>query len=449
MPSEPLTYLEEARIDGRGAPAWARFRYEDLAHDAAIPIPFLPLDTNRLPEEEGREGLLRLLAEGLFLLRRVDGGEPNLLLPLRAIEHGDGIPIRYADHLSQERIGPEMRGEGEEKAPDREREASRSRALRSTAWCGVPLAPRRNLMESVHITSPENLYRRVTAEIIRAIEAGSGEQYQMPWHRNTASGFPKNAFTSHPYHGINTLALWAAELIHGHPTPWWATYRQWQELGAQVRRGEKATPILFFKKLDVKEEEDHSETSSEKPRIVVRASAVFNADQIDGWEAPGVPVEDKTERIERVEHFIGSVGAAIRYGGDSAYYAKITDHIQMPMRSSFVGTDTSTPTEAYYATLLHEHVHWSGHPARLGRDLSGRFGEDAYAMEELVAELGAAFLCAELRITDAPRKDHALYMRSWLPALKEKPSALAIAASSAMKACRYLGEVSAASVKAA
>lgn len=229
------------------------------------------------------------------------------------------------------------------------------------------------------------------------------------------------------------------------------TYRQWSEVGAQVRRGEKSSPVIFYKKLEPGEDAHHEgdDAAPEKLRVVVRLSHVFNAEQVDGWETPGISPVDHTRSIDAVENFIRVIGARIRYGGPHAYYSPPTDHIQMPERSSFVGTDTSTPTESFYSVLLHEHVHWSGHPARLHRDLSGRFGTDSYAMEELVAELGAAFLCAELKIADSPRKDHALYMRSWLPVLREQQSALAIAASAATKACQYLGELSGAAREAA
>jgi antirestriction protein ArdC len=304
-------------------------------------------------------------------------------------------------------------------------------------------------MESVQDRSPGKVYALVTAEIIRAIEAGIADQYQMPWHRNASQGFPMNAFTGRHYHGLNTLALWAACQLKGYPTSWWATYRQWNEIGAHVRRGEKASPVLFYKEIQSETEGDADVSSPDRQRVVVRLSHVFNADQVDGWQVPGLPAIDRTDSIERVDHFIAAVGARIQYGGDSAYYSRRTDHIQMPKRSSFIGTETSTPTESFYSVLLHEHVHWSGHPARLNRDLSGRFGDSAYAMEELVAELGAAFLCAELNISDVPRKDHALYVRSWLPVLKEKQAALAIASSAATKACRYLGELSGAAQQTA
>ncbi len=283
-----------------------------------------------------------------------------------------------------------------------------------------------------------DVYQWVTAEIIRAIESGIKGAYQMPWHRRTAKGFPENALSKRPYRGFNTLALWAASESRGYAVPIWATYRQWAKLGAQVRRGEKATLIVFY------QEESPPDPASEadaRKRVLVRASYVFNAAQVDGFAAGGPRTEDRTVRLEDAEAFIERIGATVRYGGDHAYYQRSTDRIQMPERSRFTGTATSTATEAFYATLLHEHVHWTGHPSRLDRDLTGRFGTHAYAMEELVAELGAAFLCADLAVANEPRTDHALYVRSWLAVLREQRTALVSAASAATKACRYLAEL--------
>lgn len=287
-----------------------------------------------------------------------------------------------------------------------------------------------------------DVYQRVTAEIIRAIEAGIEGAYQMPWHRHTALGFPENALSKRPYHGFNTLALWAASELRGYAVPLWATYRQWGRLGAQVRRGEKATLIVFYQ-----EETTPSLPANEsdaRKRVLVRVSYVFNAVQVDGFQVEEPRTEDRTLRLDEADAFIGRLGATIRYGGDHACYQRSTDRIHMPERSRFVGTDTSTATEAFYATLLHEHVHWTGHPSRLDRDLAGYFGSNAYAMEELVAELGAAFLCADLGVANEPRMDQALYVKSWLAVLREKRTALVRAASAATKACRYLAELGAA-----
>jgi antirestriction protein ArdC len=297
-------------------------------------------------------------------------------------------------------------------------------------------------MESEHGSTRKGVYRQVADEIIKAIEGGIEGEYQMPWHRNTALGLPRNAVTGRPYRGFNTLALWAASQVRGYSIPAWATYRQWRTIGRQVRRGEKAATIVFYKELEATDDGGGEPvTASEKRRVVARASYVFNAAQVDGWEGPEPHLGDCACHLEDVEHFVSLLGARIRYGGDAAYYTRTDDFIQMPMRSSFVGTATSTATESFYSVLLHEHVHWTGHPSRLDRDLSGRFGNSSYAMEELVAELGAAFLCADLKINDEPRHDHALYVRSWLQVLRDRPAALGDAVTTAMKACQYLGEL--------
>ncbi len=286
-----------------------------------------------------------------------------------------------------------------------------------------------------------DVYTRVTNEIIQAIEAGIGE-YCMPWHRSAASGLPCNAATKNHYHGINTIALWSTSYLRGYTSPFWATYRQWNAIGAQVRKGAKASAIIFFKpKVSENEKGAHDDKTTES-HLIIRSSFVFNADQVDGWQkAEELPDVDRTDRLEAVDTFISSLGAEVLYGGDVASYSKSLDRINMPERWRFVGTETSSATEAFYSVLLHEHVHWSGHQKRLNRNLSGRFGTGAYAMEELVAEIGAAFLCADLGISVHPRLDHAVYARGWLVVLREQKTAIFTASSAAMAACRYLGEV--------
>jgi len=285
-----------------------------------------------------------------------------------------------------------------------------------------------------------DIYTRVTNEIIKAIEAGVGE-FRMPWHRNAGRGLPRNAATKNFYHGINTLALWSASYLRGYTSPYWATYRQWSTIGANVRKGEKASTIIFFKKREPKDEEEGADENTSQPRLVIQGSVVFNADQVDGWKHAETPLVDRTERMEAVDIFISSLGATVRYGGDVASYSKAFDRINMPESRRFIETETSSATESFYSVLLHEHVHWTGNAKRLNRDLSGRFGTSAYAMEELVAELGAAFLCAELGISVAPRMDHAVYIRTWLVVLRQEKAAIITASSVAMTACRYLSEL--------
>jgi antirestriction protein ArdC len=201
-----------------------------------------------------------------------------------------------------------------------------------------------------------------------------------------------------------------------------------------------ATVIVFFKREDADCSDE--DPDKERNRVVMRGSFVFNANQVDGWHEDEEPQGETMEHLEVVEQFIGLLGATIRYGGDAAYYHKPLDQIRMPDQAQFAGTGAWAAAEAFYSVLLHELVHWSGHPKRLNRDLSGRFGTSAYAMEELIVEFGAAFLCADLGISVHPRRDHAAYVASWLLVLRRHKTAIVTAAGQATTACRYLREIS-------
>jgi antirestriction protein ArdC len=285
-----------------------------------------------------------------------------------------------------------------------------------------------------------DIYARVTDEIVRAIEAGV-KDYKMPWHQRAGAGLPRNASTGNFYRGVNTVALWASGQVRGYGLPYWATFLQWEKLGAKIRRGEKASVVVFYKR-EESSTDDEDRESVRGTRSILKGSFVFNAEQVDGWSYPEpVIYEDRTEKLKGVDTFIESLGADIRYGGEAAGYNMILDRIRMPERRQFVGTDTSTATEAFYSVLLHEHIHWTGHSKRLDRELSGRFGNSAYAMEELVAELGAAFLCGALGISVHPRQDHAAYIANWLVVLRQQKTAIFTAASTATAACRFLGEL--------
>jgi antirestriction protein ArdC len=284
-----------------------------------------------------------------------------------------------------------------------------------------------------------DVYESITDQVIAAIEEGAGE-WQMPWHRSGVSR-PANAFTKKPYRGVNVVALWAAADGHHFSSGSWATYKQWQELDAQVRKGERASLIVFWKELERDVEDQETGERERRKTLFARASWVFNADQVDGWTPPSSPERNLVQALDQAEAFTASTGADIRHGGERAYYRRSDDHVQMPERERFTGSETSTPTEAYYATLLHELVHWTGHESRLDRDLSGRFGNEAYAVEELVAELGAAFLCADLSITNTPRPDHAAYIANWLEVLKRDKRAIFTAARKASQASDYLASL--------
>lgn len=283
-----------------------------------------------------------------------------------------------------------------------------------------------------------DVHQHITDQIVTAIEAGAGS-WIMPWHRSAHStGRPKNITSGAAYRGINTLSLWIAAEAGGFEHGIWGTYKQWQDKGAQVRKGEKSSVIVFYKELERPSEDNPAEMEK---MLFARASRVFNAAQVDGFSLPAgedAPSEDQTQPVSAAEVLVAASGAKVNIGGDRAYYRPAEDVITMPDRPRFTGSETSSPTEAWYGTLLHELTHWSGAPHRLDRNLSGRFGDDAYAMEELIAELGAAFLCADCGVTAEPRADHAAYLAGWLKVLKADKKAVFSAASAASRAADYI-----------
>ncbi len=293
-------------------------------------------------------------------------------------------------------------------------------------------------MNDVSSHTIRDVYAAITDKIIHAMAMGT-TAFVMPWHRSGAGiARPTNATTGYVYRGGNVIALWAAATVARYDSGHWASYRQWQHAGAQVRQGERASVILVYKEAEPASEEEEDEPPR---RFFGRAYYVFNAAQVDGWEPPKLPERNLVQSIEQVEAFVSATQADIRSGGDVARYKPGTDRIDMPERERFHGSPTSSPTEAYYATLLHELIHWSGAPHRLARTFGERFGDHAYAMEELVAELGAAFLCADLCIANAPRPDLAAYISSWLGVMNSDKKAVFTAARSAHRAVEYLAAV--------
>ena len=282
---------------------------------------------------------------------------------------------------------------------------------------------------------PRDLHADITNQLIAAIEADPGTP-SLPWRRGSGLSIPTNALTGKAYSGINILNLWVSGQVRHYATPLWATYRQWAEQGAQVRKGEKASLVVFYKEFQV---EDDLKEGDDGKRRIARASHVFNAEQVEGYAVP-TPAPDlgPVARLANADGFVRSTGAEVRHGGDPAYYRSDTDHIQMPAEGLFSGTKTMSRDEGYYATLVHELVHWSGAAHRLDRQMGRRFGSHAYAAEELVAEIGAAFLCAELGITQSVRPDHAQYLANWLQLLKDDSRAIFSAAARASEAVAFL-----------
>ena len=284
-------------------------------------------------------------------------------------------------------------------------------------------------------TEKQDVYQRVTAQIIAAIEAGVGT-WRMPWHTTGKVAFsPINAISRKAYRGINTLCLWAAAQAKGYSSGEWATYKQWSERGAQVRKGEKSTLVVFWKFANNASETDEGageETQRSGRLLFNKGYNVFNAAQVDGYEPAAEVIEDKIERDARADQFFLNVGADVRHGGNRAYYSPMTDHVQMPPFAAFVDS------VSYYSTLAHEHTHWTANAGRCDRALGKRFGDAAYAAEELVAELGAAYVCAELGLSSVPREDHAQYIAHWLQVLRNDKRAIFTAASKAQQATDWL-----------
>lgn len=287
-------------------------------------------------------------------------------------------------------------------------------------------------------TEKKDIYEQITNQIIEAIEKGASVG-RLPWQKVDTSGFnliPVNAASKKPYRGVNVISLWITAEIKGYPTGLWATYKQWQDMGCQVRKGEKSALVVFWKFLDAegKETEDEGEETEERRQraVMARGYSVFNAAQVDGFTKPEAIPEPG--RIENAERFFSNLHADIRHGGNRAFYSPEFDYIQMPTFGQF------DDPQAYYAVLSHEATHWTGAKERLARELGKRFGDEAYAAEELIAELGAAFLCSELSLSNEPRKDHADYIASWLKVLKNDKRAIFTAASKAQKAVDWMKE---------
>ena len=281
-----------------------------------------------------------------------------------------------------------------------------------------------------------DIHSDITNRIIAAIEAGAGP-FRMPWHGAGTMQVPRNAVTRKAYRGINVLSLWITAQERAYSCAKWATFRQWQVTGAAVRKGEKATPIVFYKQIELDSGADSAEA---KTVPFARASWVFNAAQVEGYAAEAPPARAPTvfERLDHAEASIKATRAAIAYGGNRAYYDRGTDRIQVPDASSFIGSLTSTPRESFYGTVLHELAHWSGAKSRLNREKGKRFADRIYAFEEIIAELSAAFSCARLGITDTPRDEHAQYISQYLEILRSDKKAVFIAAAAAATATDYI-----------
>lgn len=265
----------------------------------------------------------------------------------------------------------------------------------------------------------------LVAKIAEQVAKGPGA-WVMPWDRG--AGLPKNAATGATYNGGNVLMLWCS----GRTSQTWATYKQWEELGAQVRKGEKGTHLMKVTPMRCK---DHGPTElcNRCGRVARVAFVVFNAEQVDGWTEPAAATQNADERNARAEQWLQATGATINHGGGRAYYRPSDDAVTLPL------FDTFRDAAAYYSTAAHELCHWTGHASRLDRlDRLARYGSATYAFEELVAEIGAALVCAELGLSPEPRPDHAQYVASWLQVLQNDPAEIWRAGKEAQRAADML-----------
>lgn len=277
------------------------------------------------------------------------------------------------------------------------------------------------------------LYQTVTDQILAEMEAGAAPWVQ-PWSGQAGGAMPRNATTERGYSGINVVLLWMARDKAGYAQSRWLTFKQARDAGGNVRKGEKGTPIVFVSTL----ERDDEESGETRHIPFLKRFTVFNVAQCENLPArvaQGEPLKQRNAetRDQLADEFMAATGADIRHGEGRAYYRPGADYIMLPAFETFHGAGH------YYGTAFHELAHWTGAKHRLDRDFSGRFGSRAYAAEELVAELAAAFLCAEFGFDGELR--HAGYLAHWIELLKADNRAFFAAAAKAQKAADHLREL--------
>ena len=287
-----------------------------------------------------------------------------------------------------------------------------------------------------------DLYQSVTDRIVSSLEQGV-RPWMKPWNAEHAAGRITRPLRANgiAYQGINVLVLWSEAITKGYSAPIWMTFRQALELNAHVRKGERGSTVVYASTI-TRNGRDEAGEESEQSIPFLKSYTVFNVEQIEDlppqYHAVAEPRLDPVQRIERADAFFAATRASIKHGGNRAYYNIGSDFVQMPAFEAF------RDAESYYATLAHECTHWTRHDSRLAREYGRKhWGDAGYAMEELVAELGSAFLCADLDLTPEIREDHAAYIASWLEVLKNDKRAIFSAAAHAQRAADFLGQLQA------
>lgn len=282
----------------------------------------------------------------------------------------------------------------------------------------------------------KDLYQEVTEEIIllmtSALETGS----RVLWNQKGAFELPKNLSTKKPYQGINVLTLWASSRKKGFSSPFWLTFKQAADLKGSIKKGEKGTAAIFFKPVTSLSVSPETGNAEEGKHLLLKAFSLFNFEQTEGlegfFESSKEPLKEPFQVRNDAQALMEKSPVPIKEGGFKAFYSPSEDRIFLPLRDSFISPET------FYAVAFHEMIHSTGLKTRLNRKFSDRFGDDCYAMEELVAELGAAFLCAEVSLFHETREDHAYYLKNWLSVLKKDKKAIFTAAAAASKAASFI-----------
>ncbi len=298
------------------------------------------------------------------------------------------------------------------------------------------------MKDAATTSSSQDVYSRITSQIVASLEQGV-RPWVKPWNAEHAAGRITQPlrFNLQPYSGINILSLWMSAASQGFAAPIWMTFRQAIELNAHVRKGEKGSLVVYANAITRTEHDENTGEDIEREIPYLKGYTVFNVEQIDGlpdhYYAKAAPNLDPVARIDRVEKFFADSKATIQHGGNRAYYAQEGDYVQMPPFECF------RDAESYYSALAHELTHWTKHPSRLARDFGRKqWGDEGYAQEELVAELGAAFLCAHLELASEPREENASYIANWLEVLKNDTRFIFKAAAHAQRAADYLASFS-------
>ena len=287
--------------------------------------------------------------------------------------------------------------------------------------------------------------REIANQLIESMKT-AGTNFMLPWVK---SGMPTNLGrlgTKNPYYyGINNLILWREKSYRNYKSNVWGTFKQVNDKGGQVLKGEHGVDVILWKPFEVSDTYKRNGSghkagdSYQKTCFYIRFFKVFNMDQttLKDEYAPNKNVEGAKTKVD-VEQYIANTKAVIKHGGDRCFYVPSQDYIQMVEKSDFNTTVESNATQNYYSTLLHELTHWTGHKSRCDRDLQGYFGDDSYAFEELVAEIGAAVQCCILGITSSPKKESAQYLNSWIKRIENDPDALFKASAKASSAVKFI-----------